>query len=447
MSKPIICIGIVAYDGLDGQVAEDYMRLMFHLGRRCPEYDFQLAIKYKSEQFRARNAIVRVALQMNADYIWMLDDDHILDINDTRYSSTAYDLPIKLVKHLEERPEIGVVGALYYQRGGDYYPVVMQDVRNNEVPAFLSHAEIGHRMQKVAVTGGGCMMIRASVFDKISDPWFAPEHEYGTDIQLCKKIREAGFEVWCDTSLEIGHIKSKKELITSQSVIRGFDTEDYPPLARYLQDAMEYLGVVAMGQIGELAVKYDMVDFKKYGDDHDAYYATRGNEQLARQVLYHHMPAMVDAMKIYHQVIDTGKVYYGADFGCGSAPVGFELALRGHKMDFIDIDGAGAYEFTKWRAKKHNIDCGWELKGPYDYVMMLDSLEHLSDWKPHLDRIIGSLKDSGGLIVDFFSNRDHKNIEHVTMDHDTVRAYLVSSGMTEVNDFLWTKAIIKEEVA
>ena len=44
-----ICIGIVAYDGFDGQVAEDYMRMMFHLGRRCPEYDFQLAFKWKSE--------------------------------------------------------------------------------------------------------------------------------------------------------------------------------------------------------------------------------------------------------------------------------------------------------------------------------------------------------------------------------------------------------------
>ena len=114
MSKPIICIGIVAYAGLEGRVAEDYMRLMFHLGRRCPDYDFQLAIKFKSEQFRARNSIVRVALQMSADYIWMLDDDHIFDINNSRLSSDAYDLHVKLVKHLEERPEIGVVAALYY---------------------------------------------------------------------------------------------------------------------------------------------------------------------------------------------------------------------------------------------------------------------------------------------------------------------------------------------
>ncbi len=446
MHKPIICVGIVAYAGLEGRVAEDYMRMMFHLGRRCPEYDFQLAIKFKSEQFRARNAIVRVALQMAADYIWMLDDDHIFDVDDSRHSSDAYDLPVKLVKHLEENEKIGVVGALYYQRGGDYYPVIMHDTSGDNVPFFLTHAEVTHRMQKVAVTGGGCMMIRASVFDKIKDPWFAPEHDFGTDIQLCKKVIEAGFEVWCDTSLEVGHIKTEKELITAKSITSPTGPGGYQPLARYLEDAMEYLGTTSLEHIRDMAIRYDMADLEKYGDDYDAYYASRGNEQLARRIMYHHMPHMIDLMKMYHQAIDTDNDCYGADFGCGSAPVGFELALLGNKMDFIDIDGAGAYEFTKWRAKKHNIDCGWGLKGPYDYVMMLDSLEHLSDWKAHLDRIVASLKDKGGLIVDFFTNNDHANPEHITMDHDAVRAYLVSCGMTELNSFLWTKAIIKEEV-
>lgn len=211
-----ICIGIVAYNGLDGQVADDYMRMLFHLGRRHQEYDFQLAIKDKTEQFRARNAIVKAALQYGADYIWMLDDDHIIDTGRTDTVTHAYDLPVKLAGHLEENPQIGVVGALYYQRGGDYSPVIMQEVDGK--PFFLQHREIARKMQKLDVTGGGCMMIRSSVFDKIDEPWFAPEHEYGTDIQLCKQVRAAGYEVWCDTSLEIGHLQKEKHLITSASL-------------------------------------------------------------------------------------------------------------------------------------------------------------------------------------------------------------------------------------
>ncbi len=222
--RKTICIGIPAFNGFDDQVGEDYMRLLFHLGRRHPEYDFQLAIKGKSEQFRARNAIVKAGIQFGADYIWMLDDDHIIGMGAGQGASDAYDLPIKLIKHLEDNPKIGVVGALYYQRGGDCWPVIMQE--KDGLPFFLHHMEVAGKMQKVDVTGGGCMMIRTAVFDKIKEPWFAPEHEFGTDIQLCRRVREAGYEVWCDTSLEIGHLQKEKHLISSASFGQGWRAEN-----------------------------------------------------------------------------------------------------------------------------------------------------------------------------------------------------------------------------
>jgi len=249
MRKPIICIGIPSFDGFDYQVGEDYMRLMFHLGRRCPNYDFQIAIKGKSEQFRARNAIVQTALQNGADYIWMLDDDHILNIDGSGGPSDAYDLPIKLVKHLENNPRIGVVGGLYYQRGGDCHPVFMQE--KNGLPYFMDIGEVSGGLQKVDVTGGGCMMIRASIFDKIDSPWFAPEHEFGTDIQLAHQVRKAGYEVWIDTSCEIGHLQRERAVISSKNRSEFITTPPQPKLTHvdekavmdeFVEDAIEYTG-------------------------------------------------------------------------------------------------------------------------------------------------------------------------------------------------------------
>ncbi len=446
MSKKTICIGIVAYDGFDGQVAQDYMRMMFHLGRRCPDYDFQLAIKWKSEQFRARNAIVKAALQNSADYIWMLDDDHILDIGRARGATSAYDLPIKLAKHLEENPNIGVVGALYFQRGGDYAPVIMQESANDDRPYFLTHPEIAHGMQKVDVTGGGCMMIRASVFEKIGDPWFAPEHEWGTDVQLCKQVRAAGFEVWCDTSLEIGHMMNEKRLITYDVIKKDTGSREYEPMARYKKDALEYLGM-NMDQVLDLVVEYDTKEILNHKDDIIGYYASRGKPQLARQLWYHQFPAVIEEMKIFHSKIRTDIKAYGAEYGCGSAPVSFEFALLGHKMDFIDIEGSGAYEFTKWRAKKHGIDCGWKLAGPYDYVLMLDSIEHIEDWRGTLERVIASLKEGGVLATNYFSNRDFNNPEHISMDHAAVRQFLKGAGMQSDSEVFWVKQQAKAEAA
>lgn len=454
MPKKTICVGIVAYDGLDGQVAQDYMRLMYHLGKyHSDEYNFQLAIKWKSEQFRARNAIVKAALQYRADYIWMLDDDHIIHVenlvNPHFGRMDDYDLPIKLVKRLEEHPDAGVVGALYYQRGGDYYPVILQEPKDDPRPFFLTHAEISRRMQKVDVTGGGCMMIRTSIFDKIKEPWFKPEHEFGTDIQLCKQAREAGFEVWCDTSLEIGHMQKEKRVITSELISK--ETREvltgYKPLIRFRKDVEEYLGM-SMEQVADLSMDYDFNRANDYArEDLVSYYASLGNEQLARQYLYHSSNPVIEEMKFFHSTIRTDIGAYGCDYGCGAAPVGFEFALQGNKMDFIDIDGAGGYEFLKWRAKKHSIDCGWKLKGPYDYVLMLDSIEHIVDWEGVLSKVIDAIRPGGVLATNYFRNQDFDNPEHVSMDHAAVREFLFSRGMNSESGLFWVKEAEEEEAA
>jgi hypothetical protein len=39
-------------------------------------------------------------------------------------------------------------------------------------------------------------MIKTSIFDRIKAPWFEPEFDLGTDVQICQKAREAGFSVW-----------------------------------------------------------------------------------------------------------------------------------------------------------------------------------------------------------------------------------------------------------
>jgi hypothetical protein len=216
-----VLIGIPCFQSADFQVMEDYMRLVFHIGRRCPEIDLLLGIIGKSEQFRARNTIVKAAIQSGCEFLWMLDDDHIIDYEQGDQPTERYDILRKLIYRMREKPRAGVVGALYWQRGGEYLPVMMQEQASG-IPHFLHPMEVSGQMQQVDVTGGGCMLIRMEVFDRIAEPWFAPEHDWGTDIQLCRQVRAAGWEVWCDTSIEIGHLRSEREVISSKSIKRGF---------------------------------------------------------------------------------------------------------------------------------------------------------------------------------------------------------------------------------
>jgi len=450
-----VCIGIPCYRDVSAETLEDYMRFAYYCGRRIPEHDFMLAIKSKSEQFRARNAITEAAIQTACDYLFFLDDDHVIDWEGERGPTQKYAMLQTLIGHLEADPKRGIVGALYYHRGADCRPVVMKTGTDGGTYWMRDDQIIGE-LQEVAVTGGGCMLLRLSMFDKIKSPWFSPEFDLGTDLQICKKAVEAGYTVWCDTSIKIGHVMTNREVITpnnrhriaTESASRiaqtgdGMQTEwaTNSALQLYRMDAEEYLGV-PFTEMGKIAEKYNVEDIVASGNL-ESYYASRGKEQLARQVMFHHQPQMIQQTELFLGAINKNAPGYAVDFGCGSAPVGMELVMRGHRMDFIDVDGAVAYEFTKWRAKKRGVAdrCGWTWGGPYDYALLLDALEHIPDWEKPLGEICDRLKEKGVIITNYFLNMDYNNPEHISMDKSAVVKFLHTKGIFSLNQCLWVKA-------
>ena len=85
--------------------------------------------------------------------------------------------------------------------------------------------------------------------------------------------------------------------------------------------------------------------------------------------------------------------------------------------------------------------------GPYEYVMMLDSIEHIVDWRAVLSEVLPRIKEGGVLATNYFSNRDFNNPEHVSMDHDAVRKFLRESGMESESEVFWVKRVNQEEAA
>jgi len=443
--KSRITIGIPCFQGVPFETLEDYMRFAFHLGRRYQDYEFMLAIKGKSEQFRARNAIVKQALQTDSDYILMLDDDHILDIHNTQAPSEGYEFLRTLLGHMEKDPGMGICGALYVQRGGDQLPVVMNE--GDMGPHFLTPMEISGCLQQVDITGGGCMLIRKEIFYKITEPWFAPEFEYGTDIQICRKAREAGYTVCCDTSLEIGHVKLEKQIVTPSKV--GIKIAHINPMQldlSLLADnyTMEYTRAVVkhtgknIKELETLADTYSADEIKGY-DSLEEYYKDRGPKQLARNWMFNCGEGKVSEALSYLEILKDKKHSYGLDYCCGSAPVGYELLKAGKRMDFIDIDGAASYEFLKWRADDAGIFFGDKVMDEYDFVLMLDAIEHLEDWESHLTKIHNALKPGALFITNYFTLYDYRNPEHINMEKYKVEDFLVSRGYEFVNPHVWIK--------
>lgn len=454
-----IFIGIPCYGSMPGPTEEDYMRFMYYLGRRYREHDFFMGIRRKAEQFRARNAIVEAAYQVGADYLLMLDDDQVIDIDGGNGPSEHYEFLRKLLEHFEDHPEAGIIGALYFHRGGECRPVLMSE--QGGAYCYLRDDQIKHDLQQVDVQGGGCMLIKMKVFDKIGAAPFEPEFKHGTDIQVCSKARMSGFKIYCDTSIVLGHVKNKQSIVTHRNRHLHFaETTDQSDivmrdyhlgriLREFRADVMEYLGIKEMSDLVKPANTYaeHQARFGEYSDRRQ-YYIDSGDAYLARACFIHSAESQKAFDHHLLQIIKADVPGVGLDFGCGAAPISFEFCRRGHQIWFYDIEGSRPFEFLKWRAAKYNLvgtkavfSTDWPGPGVCDYALFLDSIEHLRDgeWQFTLKSAARSLKHAGCLITNFVLLEDYNNPEHTFMDKPEFMRFMTELRLWPINPVIYQK--------
>lgn len=441
--KPVIVIGVPCYGTVAPEILEDWMRFAFYCGRQMPEFYFHIAIRTKSEQFRARNGIIEAALQYNADWLLMLDDDMVVNPFVTVGETDDYGLIRKLMAHDKD-----ICGALYWQRGGECAPILMTKVSETGY-RFLRDDEITHGLQKVDVAGGGCLLIKMRVFDRLQHPYFEPEYQFGTDIQLCRKAHEKGFEVWADTSIELGHLKQERAIVTSRNrqehrltdTVSGESkrrvvTADV--FNRVLEDGQRYTGLT-VPELGKTGTAF-LNDRADSGLTDADWYQQFPKERVARQLWFNtQMPEKRRMTEFILASIDNHRQLDILEFGCGIGIPAFTLAEKGHRVTACDIAGTGTLEFLKWRAKQHGVALTYhESRGGvpalggtrYDAIIAMDCLEHLADWRLALRELAGHLKPNGVLFCNNGILDDTTHPEHYPLDsRDFVHACLAADLM------------------
>lgn len=137
---------------------------------------------------------------------------------------------IDLVDHTEKYP---VVSGLYKMANITNFACVKdwdeEHFRDNGCFHFLTNDDItkwkettNERFMEVSYNGMGFFAIRKEVFDKLQYPYFwAPLQEIhdkagnvvmrdmcSEDVAFCKNLRDAGYNVWVDTTMVVGHEKN-----------------------------------------------------------------------------------------------------------------------------------------------------------------------------------------------------------------------------------------------
>jgi 2-polyprenyl-3-methyl-5-hydroxy-6-metoxy-1,4-benzoquinol methylase len=452
MAKPVIAIGVPCYREVAPEILEDWMRFAYHLGRRMPEYDFFLAIKTKSEQFRARNAIVQAAQQVNADWLLMLDDDMVINPDATIGVSEAYGVLEKMIAHGKD-----LCGALYYQRGGHCSAVLMTKTGEKGY-RFLRDDELDGGLQRVDVAGGGCLLVNMRVFDKIAQPYFAPEHEFGTDIQLCRKAVEAGFEVWADTSIELGHLKNERTIVTSRNRHQFQITDTLPGdvkqtfigsdvFERVEADAKTWTGYDSIATMADVAFEF-MSKRKETAVSDPEWYRLYPKERVARQVWFNNTPAKRQMTEFILASVSHEKPLRILDFGCGIGIPAFTLAEKGHQVTACDIAETGTLEFLKWRVKQHGLPMTFHESGGglphlggalFDVIIAMDSIEHVKDWERLVGYLSSRLVPGGVLFANNAILEDASHPEHYLWEPKKFLKACAEADLQPLNQITYVK--------
>ena len=143
-----------------------------------------------------RQRLATEAVESGADYMLWLDSDMVFP------ATTA----ARLLSHNEP-----VVAANYVRRQLPAKGVAYQSIGDWEDPLPF---EVYDDLVEVEGIGMGCMLIKTSIFEELSKPWFdfqwspASNDFLGEDMYLCQKISAAGYTIKVDSLLsqEMRHL-------------------------------------------------------------------------------------------------------------------------------------------------------------------------------------------------------------------------------------------------
>lgn len=148
--------------------------------------------------------------------------------------------------------------------------------------------------------------------------------------------------------------------------------------------------------------------------------------------------------KLRHKFVGMlqGKVL---DYGGGAGDLCAEIAKKGFKADYADLQGR-TFEFAKWLFRKKNCNVGMvnlsreKLSEKYDTILCIDVIEHVENPESLLKDLVGRLNENGRLIITAL----HPDVSKDKPMHFEIKLnpekYLSSLGMVKSSEpFLWIK--------
>ncbi len=154
----------------------------------------------------AREEAAKLALEVDADYLYMIDDD----------MTCPDDLFERLYRH-----DVDIVAPLAFTRNFPH-KAVLYEIKEGWDPVSRSPYFVNHHVDKYQkdslveadAVGFGAVLIKMKVVRAMTGQKFMDGCTSGTgeDILFCHKARKLGFRVFMDTSTKLGHLSHPIEV-------------------------------------------------------------------------------------------------------------------------------------------------------------------------------------------------------------------------------------------
>ena len=164
--------------------------------------DTVIGFEVGSLVYNARNNLARQAIKAEADWVLWLDSDMVF----------SPDLLQRMLKVCTEN-DIDFLTALCFRRKPPFTPCLFDRLDKIEKGAsYTAIMSVPDGRFKVGGCGfAGVLMstdVLMSVASKFNGRMFDPLEGFGEDVSFCWRARQCGYDIWCDSEIEMGHVGS-----------------------------------------------------------------------------------------------------------------------------------------------------------------------------------------------------------------------------------------------
>jgi predicted O-methyltransferase YrrM len=184
-----IVVGVPHYGGFSGEFIDSVMFLLSNWKGQYTWLRMKSALVYK-----ARNQMFEHAKMVGADWLLMVDSDIV-------FPDDALNKLVSLDKD--------ICTGVYYKKAPPHRPEVYRWT-GKQVNVHENYSKVPESPFKVDSCGGGFMLISKKVLQGMDrNPFNHILHDdelIGEDTSFCMRVADKGYEIWCEPTIDLGHI-------------------------------------------------------------------------------------------------------------------------------------------------------------------------------------------------------------------------------------------------